>query len=195
VIRVLAPHNYRVMPWKNGGGTTTEIYIHPNGADWDDFDWRVGIADIARSGTFSSFPGIDRSIMLLDCPERSGMRLTIDGVEFELPLHRFVRFAGEATTTGALLGAPVRDFNVMSRRANVRHVCGIEVLAARDTFEPDGSGWKFVYVVDGACSVECEDQPVTVEANHSLVADAESSLRVRSVDRCRIVWSTFASSQ
>jgi len=123
MIRTLVPADYLVMPWKNGGGTTTEIHIHPAGAGWDDFLWRVGIADIGQSGPFSSFPGIDRSIMLLECPEGSGMRLSIDGRDIELPLYRFVDFAGEATTSGTLTGAPVRDFNVMSRRGRVDHRC------------------------------------------------------------------------
>ena len=127
---VLSPADYRVMPWKNGGGTTTEIWIHPPGAGWDGFEWRVGIADIAQSGPFSSFPGIDRSIMLLECPAGSGMRLSVDGRDVDLPLHEFVDFTGESRTHGTLSGAPVRDFNVMSRRSRIRHRCGWVALAA-----------------------------------------------------------------
>src|SRR5215212_12048276 len=105
MLRILAPRDYRVMPWKNGGGTTTEIYIHPEGAGWNEFEWRVGIADIGQSGPFSSFPGIARSIMLLECPEGSGMRLTVDGVDVDLPVREFFDFEGDAVTTGTLRGA------------------------------------------------------------------------------------------
>ena len=55
-------------PWKNGGGTTRQVACWPPGAGSDDFDWRVSIATIAASGPFSTFPGIDRTIMLLDGP-------------------------------------------------------------------------------------------------------------------------------
>ena len=148
MIRLLAPRDYRVMPWKNGGGTTTEIFIFPEGAGWDTFRWRVGIADIRRSGPFSSFPGIARSIMLLECPAGSGMRLTIDSREIDLPLHRFVDFAGEETTTGTLLGEPVRDFNVMSRRERVQHRCGFQDLAASLPFTIAGES-TFAHVIAG----------------------------------------------
>src|SRR4051812_32376902 len=66
MIKLLSPLAYRVLPWKNGGGSTTEIAVDPEGATWEVFNWRVAIADIGGSGSFSSFPGIDRSILLLD---------------------------------------------------------------------------------------------------------------------------------
>lgn len=33
---VLTPSDYRVMPWKNGGGTTREIAVFPDAVDLDD---------------------------------------------------------------------------------------------------------------------------------------------------------------
>ncbi len=39
------------MPWKNGGGVTTEICVSPpSGA----FDWRVSIATVNADGPFST---------------------------------------------------------------------------------------------------------------------------------------------
>ena len=49
----------RPAPWKNGGGSTTEIAVWPNGAGLDEFDWRISLATITQSGPFSFFPGID----------------------------------------------------------------------------------------------------------------------------------------
>ena len=49
-------------PWKNGGGSTTEIAIAPLGATVDKFDWRISLATIANSGPFSVFPGVDRTL-------------------------------------------------------------------------------------------------------------------------------------
>jgi hypothetical protein len=34
-MRLIAPSDYRRMPWKNGGGTTFEVAVHPHGADWE----------------------------------------------------------------------------------------------------------------------------------------------------------------
>ena len=78
--RLLTPADYRPMPWKNGAGRTTEIAAHPAGAALDAFAWRVSIADVERDGPFSRFPGIDRTIVLLD---GAGMRLACpDGARY-----------------------------------------------------------------------------------------------------------------
>ena len=49
-----------------GGGSTTEIAVAPPGAGFDDFDWRVSLATITQDGPFSAFPGIDRTLALVD---------------------------------------------------------------------------------------------------------------------------------
>ena len=54
------------QPWKNGGGVTREVLCLPEGSGFERFDWRVSIAHIASSGPFSSFPGVDRVITLLE---------------------------------------------------------------------------------------------------------------------------------
>ena len=112
----LRPADYRVMPWKNGGGMTTEIAVHPPGAGLDGFLWRISIADIATSGPFSTFPGIDRTIMLLvDRP----MELRSDAGSVTLRQYAPHAFAGEERIGGALGDGPVRDFNVMARRGRI----------------------------------------------------------------------------
>ncbi len=72
MVRLLTPADFHPMPWKNGAGRTTEIAVYPPGASLDAFLWRVSIADVERDGPFSRFPGIDRTIVLL---EGGGMRL------------------------------------------------------------------------------------------------------------------------
>jgi len=121
-IFLLAPNDYRVMPWKNGGGTTREILVHPS--DTDDFDWRLSIADINTDGPFSAFPGYARTIMLL---EGNGMRLQMDDAP---PVevtgkHRPVNFDGDSRTHCTLMDGPVRDFNIMTSKALASHRCQI----------------------------------------------------------------------
>src|SRR5690349_4472098 len=73
------------VPWRNGQGLTTEL---AHGGPPDDFRWRVSLADVGRSGDFSLFPGIDRTIVLV---EGDGMVLHLpDGPR---PLARDVPFA------------------------------------------------------------------------------------------------------
>lgn len=124
-MRKLGPGSYRVMPWKDGGGSTTELLVHPPGATLaGGFLWRVSMADVPASGPFSRFPGVDRSLMLL-----SGNGMDLDHGDHGLqrldgPL-RPVTFSGDWETRGRLLDGPCRDFNVMSARGKARHRLGV----------------------------------------------------------------------
>jgi len=193
MIRLLSPLAYRVQPWKNRGGTTTEIAVHPEGAGWEDFLWRVAIAEIRQSGPFSSFPGIDRSIMLLDCPAGSGVNLSIDGKSFEMAQREFVDFAGEAATHGLLRGEPVRDFNVMSRRGAVKHRRGWKSIAANEWFRLGGTDWRFVHVAAGAAKLVGAASLRNVATGESLIISGEDSLNMRGErGGAQRVWAVFS---
>jgi hypothetical protein len=123
--------------WKNGGGSTTQIAVFPPGADLDQFDWRISLANIASDGPFSQFPGIDRSLALVEGP---GVLLEIDGQARPLlgddaPL---IEFPGEARVTATLNGGPSLDFNVMTRRHRCHHKLGRRILSGASEFAPRG---------------------------------------------------------
>lgn len=106
---------FRTMPWKNGGGETTEIAVSPAGAGMESFDWRVSMARVASDGPFSLFRGIDRSLTVLD---GDGLVLRVEG-QGEIcltPMSPPFEFSGDAHTDSRLLGGPVHDLNVMTRR-------------------------------------------------------------------------------
>ena len=65
------------MPWKNGGGVTTEIAVFPEAAGLDDFEWRLSMATVATDGPFSLFAGVDRTLAVLD---GEGIVLSVDGM-------------------------------------------------------------------------------------------------------------------
>ncbi|OJT17017.1 hypothetical protein BO221_47220 [Archangium sp. Cb G35] len=54
------------MPWKNGGGVTRELWKLPHPFDPARFLARVSIATVGASGPFSVFPGVDRTLMILE---------------------------------------------------------------------------------------------------------------------------------
>jgi uncharacterized protein len=105
------------MPWKNGAGTTTEIAVSPAGSGLDEFDWRLAIADLDRSGPFSSFPGVDRMLMLLPPGE---VTLEIDGRHEVMAPLDIVAFPGESVVSAHLASGPARDLNLMLRRGRVQ---------------------------------------------------------------------------
>jgi environmental stress-induced protein Ves len=112
--RVLAPNDYRRMPWKNGGGHTTQIASHPADAGLPSFVWRVSVADVSQDGPFSPFAGIDRTLVLLT---GAGMKLEGDSEPMELRApYEPISFSGDEALHCSLVGGPVRDFNLMVRR-------------------------------------------------------------------------------
>ena len=133
MVRLLTPTDFRSMPWKNGAGRTTEIAVHPAGAGLDAFAWRVSIANVECDGPFSAFPGIDRTIVLLD---GAGMRLQDSEREIDLttryePQH----FRGDDSIDCKLVSGPCRDFNAMFRRGRARGSVTI-VRRSRAEFDP-----------------------------------------------------------
>ncbi|WP_327683167.1 HutD/Ves family protein [Kitasatospora sp. NBC_00458] len=135
-VRLLPAAERPATAWRNGGGVTREVAGCPAGSGLDDFGWRVSLADVASAGPFSAFPGIDRVITLV---EGEGMALTVDGVEHVVDApFRPLAFAGDAATDCRLLGGPLVDFNVMTRRGRVT----AELLLAdapRAVDVPDGA--------------------------------------------------------
>lgn len=133
---IIRLHDCPPQPWKNGLGSTCEIAVHPEGAGSDDFLWRVSIAKVDSAAPFSSFPGIDRQIALLD---GNGFTMTLDDDRVHALTTPFVpfAFAGEACVAVTLLDGPTRDFNLMVRRAQARG--DIRVWQEPDTQVPDPS--------------------------------------------------------
>ncbi|WEX76850.1 HutD family protein [Sinorhizobium numidicum] len=119
-MKILRSNDYRRMPWKNGGGETVEIAVSPDRAPLSDFDWRISMATVASDGHFSSFPGIDRTLSIL---EGAGMTLSIEGRPPKLltvadaPLS----FPADIPTSARLSDGPVTDLNVMTRRQRLKH--------------------------------------------------------------------------
>jgi environmental stress-induced protein Ves len=123
-VALILPARDRVaVPWKNGGGVTRTVAVHPPGSDLETFDWRVSVAEVRSSGPFSIFSGVERHMAVL----RGRLSLSIDGgaalilTADSAPLS----FAGDVPAHGAALAGAVTDLNVMTRRgrcsAQLRH--------------------------------------------------------------------------
>ena len=117
---ILRSGDYDRMPWKNGGGLTTEIAVGPgNYTGSENFLWRVSIAEVVKNGPFSIFPGYDRIITLI---EGNGMLLDA-GEKSEIDLrNRFSPkwFRGDWPVAGTLVDGPVRNFNLIYDPSRIR---------------------------------------------------------------------------
>jgi len=104
----------RFAPWKNGGGETAEVICHPEGAGFDDFQWRLSNAKVGGSGPFSVFPGIERVLTVL---EGGAMVLRFeDGSVIETdPGSGPHPFDGGLACEAELPGTGLLDLNLMVR--------------------------------------------------------------------------------
>ncbi|HEY6939961.1 HutD family protein [Dokdonella sp.] len=165
-LRVLATNDYRRTRWKNDGGWTTEIARSGD----EDFRWRISIAEIERDGPFSSFPGIERDLLLL---EGNGIELDIDDAPPHRLTQRFerVRFAGEANVECRLVAGPTRDFNVMARRDAVHADVIARPLVGSMVIFPERAVEWFVHVFAGNATVRSDADTLALETGASLLAD------------------------
>ena len=164
------------MPWKNGLGATTELLIDPPGATLaGGFLWRLSMADVAASGPFSPFPGVDRTLMLL---AGGGMELDHGDHGRQLlarPLEP-VSFSGDWSTHGRLLAGPCRDFNVLSARGKVRHELTVLELGPEPVPLPRAQR-LLAYCVRGTAQVA----GVLLEENHLLDLDEATGTEARAL--------------
>jgi environmental stress-induced protein Ves len=127
--------------WRNGGGSTYELAVEPIGSSMDDFDWRVSIAAVEEPGPFSTFPGVDRILTLID---GASMQLTVDGEHHALQLLSSVHLAGESSTSCELPDGPTRDLNVMTRRGTVSATVELSEITGPVQIRP---AWRLLLVV------------------------------------------------
>jgi len=164
-MRVLRWADYRHMPWKNGGGETAEIAAFPEGANMDDFGCRISMASVATDGPFSAFPGVDRTLTIV---EGNGIDLTVGNappvrLTAGSPPHSF---PGDAPAFARLIDGPVLDLNVMTRRGKFSH--RVERVTAPAEIEASG-----VVCARGMVTVEGR----VLEARDSLI-DLGEAVRV-----------------
>jgi uncharacterized protein len=180
-MRHLTPRDYVSMPWRNGGGTTTELVISPDAASAPGarFCYRVSIADVASDGPFSRFEGYDRHIMLV-----AGAGMTLDcGEHGQVELRERYEprtFSGDWDVVGTLVGGAVRDFNLIVDRAAASSSLEVRMLTAPERVcgEP-GTAWV-VHVLEGALA--------DAERGDALVADAPFELVPRGSARVALAW-------
>ena len=149
--RVLRADEHDRMPWANGGGTTYQVATGPEGADLETFDWRVSLADVDAGGPFSSFPGIDRVLMVIDGP---GMDLVVDGRFVPLGPLDPLRFDGAADTSCTLTAGPTRDLNLMTRRGRCTGTVDVLPVAGEARLDPVDGGTVLALIVSGQAHVD-----------------------------------------
>ena len=187
-MRIIRACDCRTTPWKNGGGSTTEIAASPEGATLETFDWRISMARIASDGPFSDFPGIDRTLAVI---KGAGLILSI-GSNAPVMLSRgteSVSFAGDTPTSARLTEGEITDLNVMTRRGHFSHrLLRITTPVSYDFAEDDIA---IVLSLDGTATVNCGRNSVTLaHGDAALVSRAGNTgfQILPTTKSCYLVW-------
>jgi len=164
MIRHLAGPDYRVMPWANGRGTTTELWREDRVGR---LVWRLSRASVVEDGPFSLFPGVERNLTVLTGP---GFDLVGDGVLLRADPFRPIAFGGDMAVRAAGVLAPSDDFNVMTAAENpkpeVLVLTGLQTIAAteaRTAVYFTGPG-RFAGNAVAVCDLIMTDEPCIVES-------------------------------
>lgn len=178
-MRIIRASDCKTTPWKNGGGSTTEIAAGPAGASLDAFDWRISMARVASDGPFSDFLGIDRTLTVI---RGSGMVLTIGNRAPVTLSHGMapVSFPGDTPTSARLTAGEITDLNVMTRRGRFSH--RVRRIAEPTACDLDDDDIAVVLSLDGDTMVSFEHATETPGHGDTAIIDSASgSFRISSV--------------
>ena len=183
-MRILRAGDHKRMPWKNGKGETVEIAVFPADASINDFDWRISMATVAEDGPFSIFPGIDRTLAILD---GNGMVLDVEGSSPVLlttasdPL----AFPADIPVAARLEHGAITDLNVMTRRDGLAHtLIRIDVDGSKTV--PLSPATCLLLCHRGALSFRRDGETGTLAAGDALLikATAATALKIDGEARC-----------
>lgn len=184
-IRLIKQNDMTRMPWKNGGGETLEVAIHPSTATLDqlDFEWRVSIASIESDGPFSTFPGYTRHLVIW-----KGDGLLINGVA-KTAMQPF-EFDGSDKITAKLIRDTVKDFGVIAKSKAFTTTLTMHSLAEEATSQAEVNGDSFILCTRGELRID------GFYLNHgdAVHATGTGNVEIKALDRSDYAIATISAS-
>jgi len=179
--RTIRSGDCRVMPWRNGQGSTTELAVEPPGASLDGFLWRASIAELRGSGPFSTFAGYERVIVQLD---GSPMSLA-HAARLPVVLQRLVphAFSGDDVTECTVDGT-AHDFNLIVRRDLGRATLAVHTLSEGETLARQSDTATLLHVLEGALATSAG---VLLGTGDTCIEEAGETLRYRAGPRSLVL--------
>jgi hypothetical protein len=168
---ILNLNQYNTTKWS--GGSTTELFIYPEVAQYSerDFGFRISTATVeVETSTFTPLPGFERNLMVLE----GEMTLTHNG-ETQEALGKFDvdTFDGAWDTKS---DGTCTDFNLMTNIEFDGDICGVP-LTKNELVQvelEDEVEWLFIYNLKKPISV--------IIGNKNLVLESGELLKIHEVD-------------
>jgi environmental stress-induced protein Ves len=129
------------------------------------------MAQVTSDGAFSSFPGIDRTLLVID---GAGIDLSVAGYEpVRIDRSTIHCFPGDQQTSATLIDGPITDLNVMSRRGIVsQRVRRINVMKRQDFIV---SAQTFLFVERGTATIRSASTVDSLSACDALLVEQGSA--------------------
>ena len=172
-VKILTASDFKEMPWKNGGGSTTELY-RINAPGNESFLFRLSKASVKTSGPFSIFPNIDRILILL---KGKGFKLKFTAIEKTLTKEENISsFKGEESIHCDLLDDECVDFNIMTDRNFATSSVKIHTLTNNSTQNfMANSDLQFIYAVES-------DELYTLDKGESYFFTSKEEINLITID-------------
>lgn len=184
---ILTPQHFQTTQWS--GGSSTQLYIFPANATYAErnFQLRISTAKVEiEESTFTSLPGIDRKLMILD----GEITITHEG-KYSKNLKPFDvdTFSGDWKTTA--LGT-CTDFNVMTmgtRQSELYHVA-MEPSSSYTLKPKETCKSLFLYPTSGTIHLELINENYILETGNLIIIEDGSvaSIAIKSAEAFGLVF-------
>lgn len=150
------------------GGTSTQLYIFPEGSEYGKHNFRLRISTAAvtdETSTFTSLPGISRQLMILD-----GTLIIRHADHYTKTLHPFDTdsFDGGWHTTGE---GKVTDFNIMTS-GDAESLLQCRTVKAGESFITTPSSPSEMigyYLLEGTAKINMSEDKYTINSKDFLI--------------------------
>ncbi|WIY53879.1 HutD family protein [Devosia sp. YIM 151766] len=187
-MRIVRASEYRRMPWKNGGGETYEIAVFPPEASLQDFGWRISMARVASDGPFSIFPGVDRTLSIV---EGAGFHLAVEGfdpVELRPDTAPYLFSAGLAAHA-RLISGPIQALNVMTRRGRFDHA--VQIMHVQESFDFNHQKDVGILISGGDFTLNNTNK---INKNDAVILNCREKCVIESIDSINLISISISSS-
>ena len=177
-VTILIPKHFQTSQWS--GGSTTQLYIFPPIATYVErnFELRISTAKVAEESTFTSLPGIDRKLMVLE----GAITITHDGQHSKhLKPFEVDEFSGDWKTTAIGI---CTDFNVMTAGHQPSELYHIAMgTGSSYTLKPKEECKKlFLYATSGTIHLQLRNENYKLESGNLMIIEdlGVSSVAIKS---------------
>jgi environmental stress-induced protein Ves len=185
---ILNNQQFKISDWS--GGTTTELYIFPADASYQErnFVFRLSTARVEiEKSEFTSLPGVTRKIMILD----GEIRINHQN-HYAKTLRKFDvdTFEGDWKTTSV---GRCTDFNLMTTEKIKVDLTAVVIEENQHLDYPVEAAWNwvFIYLYSGQINIHLDHDFFTLNSGILLVISnvVSSVLQIKGVKRSELVFS------